>query len=68
MAETRGEDEHELPDGVIPLRREAADPRPGCRLTGCLYGMVVLFAVALAALLVGLLVRMWVTPSLPRMM
>lgn len=68
MAESRGGDEHELPDGVIPLRREPVDPRPGCRLTGCLYGMVVLFAVALVALVVGLLVRMWITPSMPRMM
>jgi hypothetical protein len=56
----------ELPDGFIPLPRER-DPRAGCRVTGCLYGMVILFAVLLIVLVIGLAVRMWITPAMPRM-
>jgi hypothetical protein len=67
MADARGNDEYELPDGVIPLRPEGdRSERAGCRVTGCLYGVVVLFAIALLALVVGLLVRMWITPAVPR--
>lgn len=66
MADARGDD-YELPDGVIPLRPESGrSERAGCRVTGCLYGVVVLFAIALVALVVGLLVRMWITPALPQ--
>lgn len=68
--ETRGGEgweREELPDGVIPLRPETRDQRAGCTVTGCLYFVVILFAVALIALVVGLAVRMWITPAMPRM-
>jgi hypothetical protein len=63
----RGEEEHDLPDGVIPFPPETREERAGCTVTGCLYLVVVLFALALIALVVGLAVRMWITPALPRM-
>lgn len=62
----RGGEGGDLPDGVIPLRPENQDPRAGCTVTGCLWVVVVFFAVALIALVIGLAVRMWITPSLPR--
>jgi hypothetical protein len=63
-----GEDEGGLPDGVIPLRREPPPSRwTGCGVTGCLGSVTVLFAILLIALLIGLAVRMWITPAMPRM-
>jgi hypothetical protein len=59
--------ESELPDGVVPLPREADDRPAGCTVVGCLYGVSILFAILLIALVVGLAVRMWITPSMPRM-
>ena len=70
MAETRagsGREGDELPDGVIPLHPEARKAPSGCLVTGCLNSVVVLFAILLIALLIGLAVRMWITPSMPRM-
>lgn len=64
---TERDDDYELPDGVIPLHPEARRERAGCRVTGCLYGVVFLFAILLIALVVGLAVRMWITPAVPRM-
>lgn len=59
--------EQDLPEGVIPLRAEKGEGKAGCTVTGCLYFVVLLFAVALVALVVGLAVRMWITPAIPRM-
>jgi hypothetical protein len=58
--------EAELPDGVIPLGA-AESQRSACAVTGCLYAVTVFFAVALIALVVGLAIRMWITPVMPRM-
>lgn len=67
MAKPTGGDDFEVPDGVIPLHPERKPERAGCGVTGCLYGVVILFAVALIALIIGLAVRMWITPAvMPR--
>jgi hypothetical protein len=54
----------DLPDGVVPLPREGRPPG-GCGLRGCLYGMVVLFALLLLALVVIALLRPWPRPVVP---
>jgi hypothetical protein len=67
MSEAEREGGDDLPQGVLPLPRTTKDPGAGCRVTGCLYGVSLLFALALIALVIGLMVRMWITPSMPRM-
>lgn len=44
----------------------AGEERAGCTVTGCLYAAAILFAVALVALVIGLVVRVWITPPMPR--
>jgi hypothetical protein len=51
-----------LPDGVVKLPDEAPAGPGGCGLRGCLYGVVVLFALLLAAMVIFALVRPWPVP------
>jgi hypothetical protein len=56
----------DLPDGIVPLPREA-NPKPpgGCGLTGCLYGTMILFALLLLVMVGLALFRQWQVPPPP---
>lgn len=56
----------DLPDGIVPLPREA-HPKPpgGCGLTGCLYGTMILFALLLLVMVGLALFRQWQVPVQP---
>jgi hypothetical protein len=60
-------DDEALPDGVVPLRGPPRKGPGGCGLTGCLYGTVVLFVVALLLLVIAAVTRIWITSPMPRM-
>ena len=56
----------EMPDGARPLPPEFRKGPGGCGFTGCMYGVMVLFAVALILLLIALFTRIWITTPMPR--
>lgn len=58
----RGYTDPNLPDGIVKLPPEPANPGGGCGLRGCLYGVVALFALLLAAMVAIALFRVWQTP------
>ena len=42
-----------------------ATPPGGCGFTGCMWMVMIVFAVLLALLVFGLLTRVWIAPPLP---
>lgn len=58
----RGYTDPNLPDGIVKLPPEPQSSEPGCGLRGCLYGVMVLFALLLAAMVIIALFRVWHTP------
>jgi hypothetical protein len=58
----RGYTDPNLPDGIVKLPPEPRDAAPGCGLRGCLYGVMILFALLLAAMVIIALFRVWQTP------
>lgn len=62
----RGYTDPNLPDGIVKLPPEPQNTAPGCGLRGCLYGVMVLFALLLAAMVIIALFRVWQTPVMMR--
>lgn len=58
----RGYIDPNLPDGIVKLPPEPRSAGPGCGLRGCLYGVMALFALLLAAMVAIALFRVWQTP------
>lgn len=54
------------PEGARPLPPEFRKGPGGCGFTGCMYGVMVLFALALILLLIALFTRIWITTPMPR--
>ena len=44
---------------------EVAEAPAGCGFNGCMWGVMILFAVLLALMVFGLLTRIWMAPPLP---
>lgn len=66
--ETRDAEPIEAPDGMPemkPIPPEMYKGPGGCGFTGCMYAMMVFFAVALVLLVIGLLTREWIVPLTP---
>ncbi|HEX6750379.1 MAG TPA: hypothetical protein VF092_24005 [Longimicrobium sp.] len=58
----RMERDPNLPDGIVKLPPEPADPRSGCGARGCMVAAVALFALLLLAMVALALFRPWQTP------
>ena len=61
---TRDPDEpYELPEGVKAIPPEAYQRPGGCGFTGCMYAVMIFAAIALLLLVIGLLTRQWIVPT-----
>ncbi|HWK89627.1 MAG TPA: hypothetical protein VNP72_06510 [Longimicrobium sp.] len=63
--EERKDDDLDLPEGMVPLPREYRRGPGGCGFSGCMYAVMIFFALALAAMVILALTRNWPTPAIP---
>ena len=58
----RGVNDPHLPDGIVKLPPEPAEAPGGCGLRGCLFAVMALFALLMAAMVLLAVLRPWPTP------